>query len=152
MSPDPSLLQAEEVQLPLPVFIGKVLQPLDHLHGPPLDQVEQLHISVMLGTPGLDAVLQGGMRAEYKEIITSLTLLATALLLQPRIVLAYWAGSAHQAHIQLSVHQEPQVLLFRAALTEFFCQSVHVFETALKQVQHLALGILEPHFFQMSTL
>ena len=35
----PSLLQAEEPQLSQPVPIGEELQPSDHLHGPPLDQL-----------------------------------------------------------------------------------------------------------------
>mgnify|MGYP001853276447 FL=1 len=40
----PSLLQAEQDQLPQPVFIEEVLQPSDHLRGPPLDPLQQLHI------------------------------------------------------------------------------------------------------------
>ena len=36
----------------------RVLQPSDHLHGPPLDLLQQLHIPSVLGAPGLDALLQ----------------------------------------------------------------------------------------------
>ena len=37
VTPQPSLLQAEQAQLPQPVFIGEALQPSDHLCGPTLD-------------------------------------------------------------------------------------------------------------------
>ena len=37
VSPEPSLLQAKQAQFPQPFFIREVLQPSDHLHGPPLD-------------------------------------------------------------------------------------------------------------------
>ncbi|KAK4829738.1 hypothetical protein QYF61_006447 [Mycteria americana] len=40
-----------------PVFIGEVLQPSDHLHGPPLDLLQQVHV-LMLGAPELNTVLQ----------------------------------------------------------------------------------------------
>ena len=54
-----SLLQAEQSQLPQPVFIGEVLQPSDHPHGSLLDSLQQLHIFLLLGAPGLeDANLQ----------------------------------------------------------------------------------------------
>ncbi|KAK4819077.1 hypothetical protein QYF61_025310 [Mycteria americana] len=85
VSPQPSLLQAEPPQLSQPVFIGEVLQPTDHLHGPPLDSLQQLHVLLMLGTPELDAVLQVGPHQHGAEgRITSLDLLATLLLMQPR--------------------------------------------------------------------
>ncbi|KAK4812888.1 LOW QUALITY PROTEIN: hypothetical protein QYF61_024244 [Mycteria americana] len=58
VSLEPSLLQAEQPQLSQPVFIGEVLQPSDHLHGPPLDSLQQVHVLLMLGSPELDAVLQ----------------------------------------------------------------------------------------------
>jgi len=38
----------------------EVLQPSDHLSGPPLDPLQQLHILPMLGPPDLDTVLQVG--------------------------------------------------------------------------------------------
>ena len=52
-----SLLQAEQAQLLQTVVIGEVLQPADHLCGPPVDPLQQLHIAPLLGTPGLNAVL-----------------------------------------------------------------------------------------------
>ena len=46
-----------------------VLQPYYHLGGHPLDLLQQLYVFVVLGSPGLDIVLQVG------EYCTSLTLL-----------------------------------------------------------------------------
>jgi len=48
------------------------------------------------------------------------------------------------AHVHLFIHQNPQVLLGRAALNEF-SQSVHTSGIALTQIQHLALGLIEHH-------
>ena len=55
-----SLLQAEQAQLPQPVFTVEVLQPCGHLCGPSLDPVQQLHIFLVLGASDLNAVLQMG--------------------------------------------------------------------------------------------
>ena len=60
VSPDPSPLQAKQAQFPQPFLTGEVLQPSDHLCGPPLDPLQELHILPVLGAPGLDAVLQMG--------------------------------------------------------------------------------------------
>ena len=46
---EPSLLQAEKPQLSQPVLIGEVLQPCDHLCGPPLDLLQHLHVLPVLG-------------------------------------------------------------------------------------------------------
>jgi len=35
-----------------------VLQPSDHLSGPPLDPLQELHVLPIVGAPGLGAVLQ----------------------------------------------------------------------------------------------
>jgi len=53
--------------------------------------------------------------------IPSLALLATLLGMQPRVRLAFWAASAHclSVHVQLFIHQLPQVLLLRAARIPF---------------------------------
>jgi len=45
------------------------------------------------------------------------------------------------AHVQLFIHQYPQVLLCRAALNPFIRQPELI---ALTQVQDLALGLVEP--------
>jgi len=45
----PSLLQAEQAQLPQTVFRGEVLQPSDHLHGPLVAPLQQLSVFIVLG-------------------------------------------------------------------------------------------------------
>ena len=60
MSLEPSLLQTEKPQLSQPVPVGAMLQPSDHLHGPPLDLLQQLHVLLVLEVSELDAVLQMG--------------------------------------------------------------------------------------------
>ena len=49
VSLEPSLFQTKQAQFPLPFLIGEVLQPSDHLSGPPLDPVQELHILPVLG-------------------------------------------------------------------------------------------------------
>ena len=59
--------------------------PLDHFCGPPLDALQQLHVSPVLRTPHLNAVLQVRPHSTEQRVrITSLTLLATLLLVQPK--------------------------------------------------------------------
>jgi len=43
-------------------LIGEVLQTSDNLCGPPLDLLQQLHVFLVLGAPGLDEELQMGSR------------------------------------------------------------------------------------------
>ena len=95
-SPEPSLLQANEAQFPQPFFIGEVLQPTDHLCGPPLDLLQQLRTLPVLGAPAWIQYFRWVLiRAEQRGTITSLALLATPLLMQPRILLAFQAARAH---------------------------------------------------------
>ncbi|XP_048819769.1 uncharacterized protein LOC125701581 [Lagopus muta] len=54
VTPQPSLLQAEQAQLPQPVLIGEVLQPPDHLSRPPLDPFQNLNVFLVLRAPHLD--------------------------------------------------------------------------------------------------
>ena len=56
------------------------------------------------------------------------------------------------AHIQLFIHQYPQVLLHRAALNPFIPQPVLLLGVALTQVQDLVLGLVEPHEVHMGPL
>ena len=49
------------------------------------------------------------------------------------------------AHVQLFIHQYPQVLLGRAALNPFIPQPVLIPGLAATQVQDLALDLVEPH-------
>ncbi|KAJ7401265.1 hypothetical protein BTVI_97626 [Pitangus sulphuratus] len=43
---------------PQPFLMEEVLHPSDHLHGPPLDSLQQVHVFLVLRTPDLDAALQ----------------------------------------------------------------------------------------------
>ncbi|KAK4831400.1 hypothetical protein QYF61_017531 [Mycteria americana] len=56
------------------------------------------------------------------------------------------------AHVQLFIHQYPQVLLCRAALDHIIPQPVLILGVALTQVQDLALGLVEAHEVHMGPL
>jgi len=45
VSPEPSLLQIKQAQFPQPFLIAEVLQPSDHLSGPPLDPLQYICMS-----------------------------------------------------------------------------------------------------------
>ena len=132
----PSLTQAKQSRFAQLFIIGQVLQHSDHLCGPPLDPLQHLHALFELGAPGQTAVLQVRPHKGRVERDNALPLPAghpsfdaaqdTAGLLVSKSTLL--------AHIQLFIHQNPQVLLHRAALSEFF-QSVLISGIALSQVQ-----------------
>jgi len=67
VSPQLALLQAEQPQLSQPFHIAEVLQPSDHLCGPPLNLLQQLHVLLVLRAPELDAVLQVGSHQSRAE-------------------------------------------------------------------------------------
>ena len=66
-SPEPSLLQAEQPQLSQPFLTAEVLQPSDHLCGPPLDPLQHVHVFLVLRAPELDAQLQTGSHHSRPE-------------------------------------------------------------------------------------
>ncbi|KAK4808149.1 hypothetical protein QYF61_000129 [Mycteria americana] len=115
VSPEPSLLQAEQPQLSQPVFIGEVFQPSDHLGGPPLDLLQQVHVLLMLGAPELDTVLQ--------DTVGFLGCKCTLL-----------------GHVELLINNIP-----KPAFNPFSAQPVFVLGIALTHVQDLALGLIELH-------
>lgn len=57
----PSIISVEEPLLSQPVLVGKVIQPSEHPHGPPLDPLQQLHAFPVLGPSVQDVVLQVGV-------------------------------------------------------------------------------------------
>ena len=70
-----SLLQTEQAQLPQDFVEEEMLQPFDHLLGPPLDPLQQLHIFLLLGALGLDAVLKTvPLRGTVFSVILSMRL------------------------------------------------------------------------------
>lgn len=57
-------IQAEKFQLSQFVFFTEVLQLPDHLHDPPLDSLQHVHILPVLMAPELDLLLQVGSHLE----------------------------------------------------------------------------------------
>ncbi|KAK4816932.1 hypothetical protein QYF61_025428 [Mycteria americana] len=125
----------------------EVLQPPDHFCGPPLDPLQQVHVFPVLRAPELDAVLQVGSHQSRAE--------GQNHLLQP---VGHASSDATQhtggllgckrtlpAHVQLFIHQYPQVRLGRAALNPFIPQPVLILGVAPTQVQNLALILVECH-------
>jgi len=77
----PSLLQAQQAQLPQPLLIAEMLQSPPHPRSPALDSLQYLVVFLELGSPELDTALQMGPpqgRVEGRR--TSLDLLATPVL------------------------------------------------------------------------
>ena len=88
MPPEPSLLQAEQPHLFQPFLPGEILQPLHHLSGPSLD-------SLQYTAPYLSCT--GEPRTEHSTHqgrMTSLSLLATLLLMQPSLPWVVFAAQA----------------------------------------------------------
>ncbi|GAB0186614.1 mitochondrial enolase superfamily member 1 [Grus japonensis] len=151
ISLESSLLQAEQSQLSQPVLIGQVLQPSDHLHGPPLDLLQQFHVLCMLGTPELDTVLQVGSHQNRVEGQDHLPLPAGHASFDAAQDTVGFLGCKRTlpAHVELFINQHPQVLLLRAAFNPFLAQPVVVLGIALTHMQDLALGLVELHEFRM---
>ena len=79
-----------------PFFIREMLQVPSYLCGPPLDPLQQLPVFLVLGAPDLDAVLQmGPHKGRVERDNHLLALLATPLLMELRIPLAFQAASTH---------------------------------------------------------
>ena len=74
-----------------------MLQPSEHLCSPLLDPLQQLCILLMLWASDLAVILPRWdlRRTEQRGTISSLSQLATSLLMQPMILLAFWTESAH---------------------------------------------------------
>ena len=77
--------------------------------------------------------------SEQRDRITSLALLASLLLVQPRIQLAV---RAHCWLVSSCHHQHPQVLFGRAVLYPFIPQFVPIVGVNVTQVQDLHLALL----------
>ncbi|KAK4811013.1 LOW QUALITY PROTEIN: hypothetical protein QYF61_015717 [Mycteria americana] len=145
VSLEPSLLQAEQPQLSQPFHIGEVFQPSDHFCGPPLDPLQQVHVFPVLRAPELDAVLQvrsHQSRVEWQNHLPQPAGHASFDAAQDTVGLL---GCEHTlpAHVQLFVHQYPQVLFRRAALNHIIPQPV--LKLRIAPTQDPALGLVEPH-------
>ena len=109
--------------------------------------LQQVHVFPVLRAPELDAGLPVGSHQSGAEGQNPLP--------QPA---GHIAGDAAQGtvgllgcehtllpHVQVLLHQQPQVLLLRAALNPFIPQPVLIPGVAPTHVQDLALGLVEPH-------
>ncbi|KAK4810951.1 hypothetical protein QYF61_013359 [Mycteria americana] len=152
--PPSSVTLAEQPQLSQPVLIGEVFQPSDHFCGPPLDPLQQACVFLVLGTPELDAVLQVGSHQSRVGGQNHLPRPAGHASFDAAQDTIGFLGCEYTllAHVQLFIHQYPQVLLCRAVLNPFIPQSVLIMGIALTQVQALALGLVELHEGHMGPL
>lgn len=92
---EPSLLLAEQSQLYQPL-ICQTLQSLGHLHCILLDILQDVCVTTQLEGLEWNTVLHMYVtRAEQRGKITSLGLLTTLCLMQPRMLMAFMAAIAH---------------------------------------------------------
>ncbi|KAK4824113.1 hypothetical protein QYF61_010736 [Mycteria americana] len=120
-------------------FFGEVFHPFDRFCDPPLDLLQEVHVLLMLGAPELDAVLQVGSHQSGVEGQNHLPQRAGRASFDAAQDTVGPLGCEHTlpAHVQLFIHQYPQVLLCRAALNPFIPQPVLILGVALSQVQDL---------------
>jgi len=107
-----SLLQAERPQLSQPVLIGEMFHPLDRFCGLPLDTLQQVHVSPLLRTPHLDAVLRvrpHQRRAEGQNHLPCPAGHSSFDTAQDKVGFLGCEGTL-LPHVQLGIHQYPQVL------------------------------------------
>ncbi|KAK4830883.1 hypothetical protein QYF61_013812 [Mycteria americana] len=119
---------------------------LRHPHGEAL-AAAGVHVFPVLRTPELDAVLQVGSHQSRVEGQNHLPRPAGHASFDAAQDTVGLLGCKRTllAHVQLSIHQYPQVPLPRAALNHIIPQPVLILGIALTQVQDLALGLVEPH-------
>lgn len=67
-----SLSQAEQSQLSQPFPAGEVLPSRNHLHGPLLNCLQYIHVSLVLGSPELDQLQCGLTSAERRGRIATI--------------------------------------------------------------------------------
>ncbi|KAK4827094.1 hypothetical protein QYF61_014196 [Mycteria americana] len=144
----------EQPQLSQPVLIGEVFHSSDHFCGPPPDPLQQLHVFPVLRAPELDAVLQVGSHQSRAEGQNHLPRPAGHAAFDAAQDTVGFLGCECTllGHIQLFIHQYPQVLLHRAALNPFIPQPVLILGADPTQVQDLVLGLAEPHEVHMGPL
>ena len=117
---------------------------MDHFCGPPLDVLQKVHVSPVPKTPHTNTELQARPHQYRAENQDHLPHPAGHTSFDPAQDVIGLLGCKHMllAHVQLFDHQNSQVLLQRAALSEFFFQSVPISKIALTHMQYLVLGLL----------
>ncbi|KAJ7419258.1 microtubule associated tumor suppressor candidate 2 [Pitangus sulphuratus] len=119
-----------------------------------LQEGDAVDVLPVLGNPELDAALQVGSHQSRVERKNPLPRPAGHVSSDAAYDMIGFLGLKHSllAHVQPLIHQYPQVFLLRAALNPFIPQPVLIPGAAPIQVQHLALGLIEPHDFLMDPL
>ncbi|PKU35584.1 nipped-bhypothetical protein [Limosa lapponica baueri] len=133
---------------------GSIARIVKQLCGLPLEMLQQDHVLLMLGPLELDTVLQVGSHQCGVEGQNHLPLPAghassDAAQDAVRSLGCKWTLPAH---VQLFIHQYPEVLLIRAALNPFIPQPVLILGIAPTQAQDPILGLVEPHEVHMAPL
>ena len=111
-----------------PVLMREVFHPLDHLCGPTLDALQQVCVSPVLRTPHLHAVLQVRPHQRRAEGQDHLLCPAdhTAFDAAQDMVGFLGCESTLLAHVQLAIHQHPQIPFGRAVLQSCIPQLILV--------------------------
>ena len=106
-----------------------------------LDLLQELSILLVLGSPELDTVFQMWPHKGRVEGDSFLPLPAghPSVDASQDTVGLPGCKSTLLAHIQLFTHQDPQVLLYRAALCRLFSHSVQISGIATNKRQHTSL-------------
>ncbi|KAK4817963.1 hypothetical protein QYF61_003483 [Mycteria americana] len=136
VSPQPPFLQAKQSQLPQLLLIRLLLQTLHQLRCPPLDTLQHLNVSLVVGGPTLNTVFEGH---DHFPSPAGHTISDTS---QDAIGFLGHLGTL-LAHIQASVNQHSQVLLFLAAFQPLFPKPVALHGVAVAQVQAQSLPTLK---------
>ena len=126
ISLEPSLFQAEQPLLSQPVLHGEMFHPWDRSCGSSLDVLGQVHISPVLATPHLDAVLRvesHRRRVEGQDHLLQPAGRASFGGAQDAVGFLGCEGTL-LAHIQITIHQYPQVCFARAVFNPFIPQLV----------------------------
>ncbi|KAJ7413989.1 hypothetical protein WISP_87148 [Willisornis vidua] len=133
---------------------GEVLQPSIHLHGPPLDSLQQVHIFLVLSTPELYAAFQVGSHESGVQRENHFPQPAGYTSFDAAQNTIGFLGCKHTllSHVQVFICQNLQVLLLSAALNPFSALTIFIRGITQTQVQYLALKLTESHEGLLDTL
>ena len=104
-----------------------MLQPLDYLCGPSLNSFQQLCFPLVLGTPGLDIVLQTGPYKGQSRQSPSSPCCHPSVDAAQNTVGFLGCKSTLLVRVKFFIHQDFQVLSCSAVLKELLSQSVGIF-------------------------
>lgn len=131
-----------------PVLIGEMLQPSDHLHGPCLDPLQQVHVSPVLRIQRrMQHCRWGPTRAEGRGRIPPSKCCPPCFDAAQEIIGFLGSKPALLSHVLCLIHSQSQALLSRVALYVPIPQLVLITGSTLTQVQDL--GLVEHHKIAM---